>query len=231
MLSDFTARPVVIEQLGDMTGRRVVDLGCGEGYVSRLLCEAGAGYVDGFDISPEMVRRAKEGAPAHASARLSYAVRDLGAGGTMTPHSYDDAIAVFLLNYLSCAATSRVFELVRHCVRPGGQFIFTVPHPALAWLKPHSKPFYFDGEGQTYRGAIDSTLEGLIWRTDGKSVPVRAVHKTFSDYNRLLREAGFDAMPTVRELYAEPAHIAQDPDFFGPLEGIPLHVLYQVPVP
>ncbi len=43
MLSDFTARPVVMKELGDMTGRRVVDLGCGEGYVSRMLCEAGCG--------------------------------------------------------------------------------------------------------------------------------------------------------------------------------------------
>ena len=231
MLSDFTARPVVMKELGDMTGRRVVDLGCGEGYVSRILCEAGAASVDGFDISSEMIRQAKESTPAHAADRLSYAVRDLGAVGTMEPHIYDDAIAVFLLNYLSCAATASVFQLVRHCVRPGGQFIFTVPHPALAWLKPHSKPFYFDGEGQTYRGAIDHTLEGLIWRIDGESTPVRAVHKTFTDYNRLLREAGFDAMPVVRELYAEPSHIALDPDFFGPLEGIPLHVMFQVPVP
>ena len=182
MLSDFTARPVVMKELGDMTGRRVVDLGCGEGYVSRILCEAGAASVDGFDISSEMIRQAKESTPAHAADRLSYAVRDLGAVGTMEPHIYDDAIAVFLLNYLSCAATSSVFQLVRHCVRPGGQFIFTVPHPALAWLKPHSKPFYFDGEGKTYRGAIDHTLEGLIWRIDGESTPVRAVHKTFTYY-------------------------------------------------
>ena len=87
MLSDFTARPVVMKELGDMTGRRVVDLGCGEGYVSRILCEAGAASVDGFDISSEMIRQAKESTPAHAADRLSYAVRDLGAVGTMEPHS------------------------------------------------------------------------------------------------------------------------------------------------
>ena len=101
MLSDFTARPVVMKELGDITGRRVVDLGCGEGYVSRLLCEAGAASVDGFDISSEMIRQAKESTPAHAADRLSFAVRDLGVIGTMEPHIYDDAIAVFLLNYLS----------------------------------------------------------------------------------------------------------------------------------
>lgn len=41
LLSDFSARPHVIEHCGDVTGKKILDLGCGEGYVSRLLIKNG----------------------------------------------------------------------------------------------------------------------------------------------------------------------------------------------
>src|SRR5215471_16934197 len=40
----------------------VADLGCGPGHVSRYLCEQGVAMV-GIDLSPEMVRVAKESNP------------------------------------------------------------------------------------------------------------------------------------------------------------------------
>ena len=52
LLSDFTARPYVIEELSPLAGAHVLDLGCGEGYVARLAAEAGAASVTGIDMSP-----------------------------------------------------------------------------------------------------------------------------------------------------------------------------------
>ena len=66
ILSDFTARPMVLQELAPLTGKHVLDLGCGEGYVARLVAQAGAQSVFGIDISSEMVeraRRAASGAP------------------------------------------------------------------------------------------------------------------------------------------------------------------------
>jgi SAM-dependent methyltransferase len=59
LLSDFTARPFVIRELGPLEGTHVLDLGCGEGYVARLAAEAGAASVFGVDISAEMVKSAR----------------------------------------------------------------------------------------------------------------------------------------------------------------------------
>lgn len=39
ILSDFSARPLVIDMYEPLENLRVFDIGCGEGYVSRLLVE------------------------------------------------------------------------------------------------------------------------------------------------------------------------------------------------
>ena len=231
LLSDFTARPRVVAALGDLTGHRVLDLGCGEGYVARTLLASGAAFVHGFDISSEMVQLAQNARPVDSRDRMRFEARDLALGLDLPPACFDDAVAVFLFNYLTCEQTASVLQIVTRLVRPGGRFVFTVPHPALAWIRRHEAPFYFDGESSTYQSAVDHTLEGRIWGRDGAAVPVRAVHKTFADYNRLLREAGIRQMPEVYELFVTQEHLALDPDFFGPLKGTPLHLLYTVTVP
>ena len=231
LLSDFTARPRVIEALGDLAGRRVLDLGCGEGYVARSLLKSGVDSVHGVDISSEMIELAREACPPDATERLRFETCDLSEGLELPPASFDDAIAVFLFNYLSCDQTAGVLRTVNRLVRPGGRFVFAVPHPSLAWVRPHEAPFYFDAEGSNYQGAVDTTLEGQIWRRDGTAVPVRAVHKTFTDYIRLLRDVGWTRLPKIEELYVTDEHLSLDPDFFGPLRGTPLHVLFQVVLP
>ena len=231
LLSDFTARPRVLQALGDLTGQRVLDLGCGEGYVSRLMLDAGAAAVRGFDLSAEMIDLARGAIPDAHAGRVAYSVQDLAQPIDDLPRDYDVAVAVFLFNYLTRAECQGILGLVRRHVRPGGRFLFTVPHPSLAWMRPHERPFFFDGAGLSYQDAVDATLEGQIWRRDGSHVPVRAVHKTFSDYNQLLRDAGITDLPRVDELYVTDAHIELDPDFFGPLRGTPLHVLFSVQLP
>jgi 2-polyprenyl-3-methyl-5-hydroxy-6-metoxy-1,4-benzoquinol methylase len=51
-------RPAVLGLLGDVTGKRVLDAGCGPGLYAEELVRRGASVV-GFDESPEMVRLAR----------------------------------------------------------------------------------------------------------------------------------------------------------------------------
>ena len=48
------------------------------------------------------------------------------------------------------------------------------------------------------------------------------------EYFSALERAGFTAAPRVTELSVTPEHLELDPDFFGPLRGLPLHVAFEV---
>jgi SAM-dependent methyltransferase len=228
LLSDFTARERVLEAVGDIRGLRLWDLGCGEGYVSRRLAALGARQVEGFDLSAAMVEGAQRQAMAREApqgATLRYRVADLADPEQLPAGTCDAAVAVFLFNYLPLAATQRLLAHVHAALRPGGFFLFTVPHPALPFLRGPEPPFFFDPAGHTYLGSPDQIFEGRIWRRDGVVNPVRSRHKTLQDYFQMLSASGWQRMPHVEELGVTEAHLALDPAFFGPLQGVPLHLL------
>lgn len=231
LLSDFTARPRVIEALGQLRGLHVLDLGCGEGYVARLVASAGAASVEGVDLSSEMVRAAQLAAPSDGACEQTFVAANVVDWAGFARDAYDRVMAVFLFNYLTRAEMTAVMRKVRLRLGRGGRFVFTVPHPGYAYMRAPAPPFYFETAGRDYFDAVDHTLEGRIWRRDGADVPVRCVHKTFSDYFAALAEAGFTQLPRVAELGVTDELIALDPSFFGPLRGFALHVLFVVEVP
>ena len=53
----FGILPVLLAQLGDVAGQDILDAGCGEGYLSRVLAARGA-RVTGVDLAPRLVELA-----------------------------------------------------------------------------------------------------------------------------------------------------------------------------
>jgi SAM-dependent methyltransferase len=227
LLSDFTARPFVLQKLEPLEGKRVLDLGCGEGFVARQIKTAGASTVLAIDLSAGMIEQARaeeERAPLGVEYRQANAaeLNDLPAA------SFDRVAAVFLFNYVDSTIMTEVMRRVRRWLAPGGRFVFTVPHPSLPFIREEAPPFFFKAGDLGYFSGTDQTLEGLIWRRDGVSVPVRCVHKPFEVYFQALRAAGWQNMPDLTELAVRPEHIELDPDFFEPLRDQPLHLLFSV---
>jgi SAM-dependent methyltransferase len=171
---------------------------------------------------------------AHAQAapqgngQAVYAVRDLGDPAQWPEGQCDAAMAVFLFNYLTLAQMEGVLGGMRKALRPGGRFVFTLPHPLFPYLCRQQAPFYFDPAGQPYATSRDAVLEGRIWRRDGQSVAVRCLHKTLSDVFDALARTGWGTLPRVEELGVSEALLREDPAFWGPLAGLPLHLLVEV---
>ena len=227
LLSDYTARPFLLDWCEPVEAETVLDLGCGEGYFARKLAQRGAGQIDGLDLSSEMIARAQEQEAAQPLG-IRYAVGDALHLERFEAASFDLVVAVFLFNYLDREATAATLAEIFRVLRPGGRLVFAVPHPSLPFMRAEEPPFYFSRRNAGYFSGRDQNFEGRIDRRDGVSVRVRCVHKTLADYFRALRAAGFQSMPEVEELWATPEILAVDPDFFGPLDDQPLHLAFRL---
>jgi len=225
-LSDFTARPLVFEACGDVKGRSVLDIGCGEGYCARELKRRGAGDCLGIDLSEQMIQAARL---QEEQDRFGIEFQACNVVQFQPARQFDLCIAVFLFNYLRVEEMHQVFAMVYQALEPGGEFVFSVPHPFFPFVrKQQTAPFYFSAEGKNYFADVNEQFEGEIWKRGGEPLHVQCVHKTFSDYFEGLRSAGFSTLPQVQELTVTPELAARDEDFFGPLLNEPLHVLFKI---
>lgn len=226
-LSDFTGRPAVFDLCGRVEGMDILDLGCGEGYCARELASRGARSVTGVELSHEMVRSARA-QEAELRQGVTYRQGDVTALDD-ADSSYDLAVGVFVYNYVDVEQMRASFREVFRVLRPGGHFVFSVPHPAFAFIrKQHGPPFFFDVGDAGYFSGRDLQFQGEIHRRDGTALPVQMVHKTTADYFDAMREAGFRAMPEVRELAVKAEHLELDAAFFGPVADLPLHMAIRV---
>ena len=125
--------PAVAEFIGDISGQRVLDAGCGPGYLlAELRRRSPDAELYGLEMSAESV----------ASAR-----RRLGKGAQIVqgslagplvfpPASFDVVILTEVIEHLK--APEQTLRHLTPLLRPGGEFIITFPNGA-AWL-PFSWP-------------------------------------------------------------------------------------------
>ena len=226
-LSDFTARPAVLEMCEPVAGLKILDLGCGEGYCSRELRQRKAQKVHGIDLSEKMIAAA-QAQEAKEPLGITYETNCATNLSQLADGEIDLVVAVFLFNYLTVEQTQQCMTEVARVLRPGGRFIFSVPHPALPYMGQKKPPFYFEVDQQNYFSGRNQLFPGRIWKRDGSSLDVQLVHKTFQDYFETLRGAGFCTLPIVKELHVTPEHLQLDADFFSPITDLPLHVAFEV---
>jgi SAM-dependent methyltransferase len=224
-LSDYTARPQVLALCEPVADKQVLDLGCGEGYCSRMLRQRGA-QVRGVDISERMIELARQAEYAQPMG-IDYDTAD-ATNVHLGDASVDVVVAVFLFNYLGVEQMHQTMTNVHRMLRPGGHFVFAVPHPSFAFMRRPAPPFFFDIGSAGYFSARNATFPGKIWKRQGSALDVQLVHKTFEDYFEGLRKAGFNTMPTVTELKVTQGMVDIDESFFGPLFDLPLHMAVKV---
>lgn len=226
-LSDFTARPAILDMCAPVQGQKILDLGCGEGYCSRQLRHLGAASVLGIDLSERMITAA-QAQEEQESLGITYQVGCATDVRHYTQDQFDLVVAVFLFNYLTVDQTQACMTEIFQVLRPGGQFIFSIPHPAFPYMRQAEFPFYFEVDGNNYFSGRNQQFSGRIWKRDGTWLEVQLIHKTLEDFFTALQMAGFSTMPTLRELKVLPEHVELDPDFFGPLVDYPLHMAIEV---
>src|SRR5215510_7041363 len=113
--------------VGGLDGKRVMDLACGFGFYTRRLKQHGAAQVIGVDISPEMIRLAREHEQKEPLG-IAYRVGDAVALPQLGP--FDLVTAVYLLPYATSKDQMRdMFQRVYDNLAVGGRFIAYTDNP------------------------------------------------------------------------------------------------------
>lgn len=177
--------------LPPLAGRRVLDAGCGGGRTSAWLVEAGAEVV-GIDVSPELLRLARERLPA-----ASFVLADLAEPLPFADSSFDLVVSSLVMHYLR--DWEPPLRELRRVLRPDGVLVLSTHHPAM------------DAE---LAGSVDYFATELlrdVWTVGGREREVRFWHRPLSRMFREIADAGFrvDALsepqplPETRERFPE----------------------------
>jgi len=142
-------RPAMLSLAGDVSGRRILDAGCGSGPLTAALRAKGA-VVSGFDASAAMVDLARRRLGDDADVNVA----TLGAPLPFADAEFDDVVASLVLHYLEDWAGA--LSELRRVLKPGGRLLVSVNHPAAyAVVYPdadyfavtkYSEDYTFDGQ-------------------------------------------------------------------------------------
>ncbi|MCX5200206.1 class I SAM-dependent methyltransferase [Streptomyces sp. NBC_00237] len=144
----YYERPAMLDLAGDVTGRRVLDAGCGAGPLAAALRERGA-IVTGFDSSAQMLELARKRLGDDTELHLA----ELGGPLPFPDAAFDDVVASLVLHYLE-DWTAALAELRRVLV-PGGRLLVSVDHPVIGLVQPDAADYF-----ATYRRSEEWTMGG-----------------------------------------------------------------------
>jgi SAM-dependent methyltransferase len=166
--------------LGDVEGRRVLEVGCGSAPCARWLATRGAWPV-GLDLSDGMLRHA-----VSSNAETGVTVPLVQAGAERLPFgdgTFDLACSAFgAVPFV--AEPEKVMREVARVLRPGGRWVFAVNHP-MRWM-------FSDDPGPDGLTVTQSYFDRTPYvEVDASGVPTYVEHhRTLGDRVRDIVAAG-----------------------------------------
>ena len=168
--------------LPGIADKRVVDLGCGFGQLSRWLGDQDARSVLGIDLSEKMLARART---ETTNPAVTYARGNLDEL-VLAPDSADLIVSSMALHYVE--DFGRIAAMLFDALAPDGQLVFSVEHPIYA---ARAEPEWVAAtDGRQAFAIADYCVEGrrvTNWIVDG----VVKYHRTIGTMLNILTGAGF----------------------------------------
>ena len=182
-----------VRLLGDVAGRRVLEVGCGSAPCARYLARQGADVI-AFDVSAGMLAHARA-----AARRTGTPVPLVQADVCELPfrdRSFDLAFSAFGGIPFVADSAGAMREVAR-VLRPGGRWVFSVTHP-MRWAFP-------DDPGPAGLTAIQSYFDRAPYvEVDEAGVPAYVEHhRTMGDRIREIVGAGLTLLDVLEPEWPE----------------------------
>ncbi|HSF24073.1 MAG TPA: class I SAM-dependent methyltransferase [Blastocatellia bacterium] len=185
--SEIIERPAVERLVGDVSGARILDLGCGAGPYSLWFAERGS-RVSGLDLSETMIALASQKA-AEGGVRIDFRVADIRKPLPFTDAEFDLVFTATALHYVEDLAT--LFGEIARVMKATGHFVASVLHPmSTAYFptlsgKNQREPQYF---GEPLRSIETPWLDYDEVPDEGRRIMCH--HHTTAEYFSAIASAG-----------------------------------------
>ena len=136
----------LLDIVGDPEGREVLDAGCGEGYLSRMLAEGGA-TVTAVDISSRLVAAARSRPQAVA---VDYRVADLSEPQRDLAGRFDLVVSQLVLNDVE--DHEGYVRTIADSLKPTGRVAMSLNNPYSAVRREKAKSYFEPGPPVIYQG-------------------------------------------------------------------------------
>lgn len=176
--------PNLLRIVAPQVTMNLLDIGCGEGYFTRLFEKAGAHTV-GTDISKELIAKAQKKSSAEYYVAAAHALT------CANDAQFEVVTAVLTLQNME--RIEPVFKEVARVLKPHGRFVFVLNHPAFR--VPKRSSWGWDTEAQMQYRRIDAYLsafsEKINMTPGGEPTYTYSFHRSLQDYMKAARGSGF----------------------------------------
>jgi SAM-dependent methyltransferase len=187
-----------------LQGSRVLDLGCGFGYVAREVRARGARQVIGVDLSERMLAAARAATHDDGIQYVHAALEDYRPEA----NAFDLVVSSLALHYISDYRA--LVCKVAACLVDGGRFAFSVEHPIFT--AHGSADWYHGAQGERLHWPVDRYRDEGERRTNWFVDGVVKYHRTIESYVKGLLQAGL-CLVRLEEPEAEAAQLATHPEW------------------
>jgi SAM-dependent methyltransferase len=118
--------------IGDLEGRRVLELGCGAGHNAVRMAQRGAKVI-AVDPSAEQIARARDAADA-AEVKIELHTGELADLAFLRAEGVDVALSAY--GFVGVGDVARLIRQVHRVLKQEAPLIISLPHPALRLIHP-----------------------------------------------------------------------------------------------
>lgn len=192
--NDLLEFPAFVALLPDLTGKSVLDLGCGFGPHAKYYVEQGASRVTGVDISEKMLEHARK---VNSDSKITYVHRDISDPSIIDLGKYDIVCSSLTIHYIEDLFS--LFRNIAQVLDSGSVFLFSMEHPIATANNDEGRVNNLT-DGYMLKHYSEEGLRKGEWI----GAPIEKYHHKFMTVMNALIEAGFvidkvmEPMPSKR---------------------------------
>jgi len=184
--------PAVKKMLPDLTGKKILDIGCGTGIFTFLLEGYNPLKITGLDISESMLSIAKQKAEQRNS-KATFIVGDASYTDQYVNEKFDLIFSSTTSHYIE--NLDKLFESMKKCMEDNGHIILSIIHPIYSSMYPIEHGDTFPKDEEWHIRYLDKSVRAYIqpWIEYNDRYEKRlskSYHHLFSDYVNAINKAG-----------------------------------------